>query len=170
VVGSDRFTGEWVYRQLTERYRAQRVSVKCFQPSMKLHSKERDGSQLRRTYDRAQTPMQRLIASGAVPLQRQQERLRITEALDPLRLLAQLEPLQKALWRHAVTPTPEQSEALTPLRFSAHQCPEETVPVDGLPHTPPSLLKKERKKRSQRTGGPHVGEHVKIPLKASGRK
>jgi len=121
---------------------------------MKLQSKERDGSKLRRTYDRAQTPMQRLVASSAVSSQKQQELLRITEALDPLRLLTQLEQLQKALW-HAVTLTSEQSEALTPLRFSVHQCTEETVPVDGLPHTPPSLLKRERKKRSQRTGRPH---------------
>ena len=155
VVGYDRFTGELAYRQLTELYRALRVYVNCFQPSMKLQSKERDGSKLRRTYDRAQTPMQRLVASSAVSSQKQQELLRITEALDPLRLLTQLEQLQKALWRHAVTLTSEQSEALTPLRFSVHQCTEETVPVDGLPHTPPSLLKRERKKRSQRTGRPH---------------
>jgi hypothetical protein len=155
VVGYDRFAGELAYRQLTELYRALRVYVNCFQPSMKLQSKERTGSTLRRTYDQAQTPMQRLSASAAVAPHKRQELLQITEALDPLRLLAQLEQLQKALWRHAITPTSEQLEALTPLPFSVGQCTEEKVPVDGLPHTPPSLLKKERKKRSRRTGRPH---------------
>ena len=164
VVGYDRFAGELAYRQLTELYRALRVYVNCFQPSMKLQSKERNGSKLRRTYDQAQTPMQRLSASGAVAPHKRQELLQITEALDPLRLLAQLEQLQKALWRHAITPTSEQSEALTPLQFSVGQCTEEKVPVDGLPHTPPSLLKKERKKRSQRTGRPHDWQTRKDPF------
>src|SRR5215467_6336329 len=88
--------------QLTELYRALRVYVNCFQPSMKLQAKERDGSKVRRSYDQAQTPMQRLLASGVIPLKKQHELLRITQALDPLRLLTQLEHLQQALWRHAV--------------------------------------------------------------------
>jgi hypothetical protein len=96
VVGYDRFVGEFPYRQLTELYRALRVYVNCFQPSMKLQTKERDGSKVRRTYDQAQTPMQRLLASDALSTQKQQELLRITEALDPLRLLMQLEQLQRA--------------------------------------------------------------------------
>jgi hypothetical protein len=91
VVGYDRFTGEFAYRQLTELYRALRVYVNCFQPSMKLQTKLREGSKVRRTYDQAQTPMQRLVASGALPANKQHELLRITEALDPLRLLQQLE-------------------------------------------------------------------------------
>jgi len=102
VVGYDRFTGELAYRQLTELYRALRVYVNCFQPSMKLHTKQREGSKVRRTYDRAQTPMQRLLASDAVPPNKQQELLQVTQALDPLRLLGQLEQLQKALFHAPV--------------------------------------------------------------------
>ncbi len=152
VVGYDRFTGELAYRQLTELYRALRVYVNCFQPSMKLQAKERDGSKVRRTYDQAQTPMQRLLASGAIPLKKQQELLRITEALDPLRLLTQLEHLQKALWRHAVA-----SEVVHPtsaLQFEVRQCTEEKIPVDGIPGTPPSLLKHARKRKYQKSGRP----------------
>jgi hypothetical protein len=104
VVGYDRFVGELAYRQLAELYRALRVYVNGFQPSMKLQTKERDGSKVRRTYDRAQTPMQRLLASAVLPPHKQHELLRISEAVDPLRLLTQLEHLQKALWRHAVKP------------------------------------------------------------------
>jgi Integrase core domain len=147
VVGYDCFAGELTYRQLTELYRALRVYVNCFQPSMKLQTKEREGSKVRRTYDQAQTPMQRLLASGVLAPKKQQELLRITEALDPLRLLTQLEHLQKALWRHAITSSSERPETLAPLQFSVEQCTQEKVPTDGLPHTPPSLLKRERKKK-----------------------
>jgi hypothetical protein len=164
VVGYDRFAGELAYRQLTELYRALRVYVNCFQPSMKLQTKERDGSKVRRTYDQAQTPMQRLLASGLLSAQKQQELLRITEALDPLRLLAQLEQLQKALWRHALTSSSDHAEAPAPLQFSVQQCAEEKLPADGIPHTPPSLLKQERKKRYQKTGRPHDWRTRKDPF------
>ena len=96
VVGYDRFSGELAYRQLTELYRALRVYVNCFQPSMKLQTKQREGSKVRRTYDQAQTPLQRLLASGVLSAKKQQELLRITQALDPLRLLQQLEHLRDA--------------------------------------------------------------------------
>jgi hypothetical protein len=43
VVGYDRLVGEHAYRQLIELYRALRLYVNCFQPSMKLLSKQRDG-------------------------------------------------------------------------------------------------------------------------------
>lgn len=103
VVGSDRFTGEIASRHLTEWDRARRIGVNCFQPSMKRTSKEREGRNVRRTSDQAQTPMQRLLAFGALSAHKQQELRRITEALDPLRLLRQLEQVPKALWRDAVT-------------------------------------------------------------------
>lgn len=163
VVGYDRFVGEFAYRQLTELYRALRVYVNCFQPSMKLTSKERDGSKVRRTYDHAQTPMQRLLACGTLSARKQQELQRITQALDPLRLLTQLEQLQKALWRHAVTPSAERPEASAPLQFSIQGCTEEQVPADGIPHTP-SLLKQERKRKYQKTGRPHDWRTRKDPF------
>ena len=97
VIGYDRFVGEPAYRQLTELYRALRLYVNCFQPSMKLQSKQREGSKVRRIYDQAQTPLQRLAASHALPEEKQQELERVAQALDPLRLLHQLEHLQKAL-------------------------------------------------------------------------
>jgi hypothetical protein len=131
---------------------------------MKLASKERDGSKVRRTYDQAQTPMQRLLASGILPEAKQQELLRIAQALDPMRLLTQLEHLQKALWRHAVTSATESAESAAPLRFSVQAVTEEKVPIDGIPHTPPSLLKKERKKKHQKTGRPHDWRTRKDPF------
>jgi hypothetical protein len=164
VVGYDRFAGEPTYRQLTELYRALRVYVNCFQPSMKLQTKEREGSKVRRTYDQAQTPMQRLLASGVLSSKKQQELLRITEALDPLRLLQQLEHLQKALWRHVVKLEAEKPEDLAPLSFSVSLCTEERVPASGIPGTPPSLLKQQRKRKYQKTGRPRDWRTRKDPF------
>jgi hypothetical protein len=164
VVGYDRFTGELAYRQLTELYRALRVYVNCFQPSMKLQAKQREGSKVHRTYDQAQTPMQRLLASGTVSAKKQHELQRITEALDPLRLLQQLEYLQKALWRHAVTSSPSSPAPASPLQFSVKQCTEEKVPADGIPGTPPSLLKQQRKRKYQKSGRPRDWRTRKDPF------
>jgi hypothetical protein len=69
VVGYDRFVGEYAYRQLTELYRALRLYANCFQPSMKLLSKQRDGKQVRCVYDPAKTPLQRLLQSGVLSVQ-----------------------------------------------------------------------------------------------------
>src|SRR6266496_2446884 len=156
VVGYDRLVGELAYRQLTELYRALRLYVNCFQPRVLLQTKQREGSKLRRTYDEAQTPMQRLLASGALPSNKQQELLAITGALDPLRLLQQLEHLQKALWRHAVLPQAAASQASSStLPFSVKECAEGKIPADGIAGTPPSLLKQERRRRYQKSGRPH---------------
>src|SRR5439155_20934251 len=86
------------------------------------------------------------------------------EVLDLLRLLTQLEQLQKALWRHAITPSSEGARAAAPLRFSVQQCTEEQVPTDGIPHTPPPLLKQQRKKKYQKTGRPHDWRTRKDPF------
>src|SRR5437660_11649187 len=64
VVGYDRLVGEQAYRQLTELYRALRLYVNCFQPSMKLLSKQRDGKKVLCVYDPAKTPLQRLLTTS----------------------------------------------------------------------------------------------------------
>jgi len=48
VVGYDRLVGELAYRQLTELYRALRLYVNCYQPSMKLLAKQRNGKKVHR--------------------------------------------------------------------------------------------------------------------------
>src|SRR5438445_6139641 len=102
LVGYDRLVGEHAYRQLTELYRALRLYVNCFQPSMKLLSKQREGKKVRCVYDPAKTPLQRLLESGVLPAQKQQELTEVAQALDPIRLFHQLEQLQQAVFRCAV--------------------------------------------------------------------
>jgi hypothetical protein len=126
LVGYDRFEGERAYRQLAELYRGVRLYINFFQPSMKLKTKHRDGSKVRCTYDTAQTPFQRLRASlDTDALKRLQA---IFQALDPVRLLRQIETLQDALWKYAVLPTTETSEkhpeteTQPEVRFTANAC------------------------------------------------
>ncbi len=106
VVGYDRLVGEHTYRQLTELYRALRLYVNCFQPSMKLLSKQREGKTVRCVYDPAKTPLQRLLQSGVLPAQMQQELTEVARALDPIRLFHQLEQLQQAVFHCAVNGSP----------------------------------------------------------------
>jgi hypothetical protein len=110
--------------------------------------------------------MQRLLASDAVPSNKQQELLRVTQALDPLRLLRQLEQLQKALFQHAVKPgaISPSLEGSSTLPFSVKLVTSEQVPADGIPGTAPSLLKKERRRRYQRSGRPHDWRTRKDPF------
>ena len=67
-----------------------RLYVNFFQPSMKLRTKTRTGSRVRRTYGPAQTPFQRVLASGVLDASTQRRLTAVYRALDPVRLLHQL--------------------------------------------------------------------------------
>jgi hypothetical protein len=144
LVGYDRFEGERAYRQLGELYRAVRLYVNFFQPSMKLQAKQRSGGRTQRRYDAAQTPYQRLVAAGVLAPEQQARLAAIFAALDPVRLLQQLETLQDALWRHAIVPMSagaaggEPSPAIA-VRFDVHRCglaTDATLPEDRAAATP----------------------------------
>jgi hypothetical protein len=157
LVGYDRFEGERAYRQLAELYRGVRLYINFFQPSMKLKTKHREGSKVRCTYDTAQTPFQRLRASlDTEGLKRLQA---IFQALDPVRLLRQIETLQDALWKHAALPTADRSEQQhetglkTELRFTVSACGsqlgENAQTIMGNPLTRPGERKKRRYHRAK---------------------
>src|SRR6202035_633287 len=121
---------EHAYRQLTELYRALRLYVNCFQPSMKLLSKQREGKKVRYIYDPAKTPLQRLLQSGVPPAEMQQELTEVAQALDPIFLFQQLEQLQQAVFRCAVGCSPFISSLPSaPLRvFSVERCTAGKLP------------------------------------------
>ena len=134
-VGYDRFEGERAYRQLVELYRALRLYINFFQPSMKLLSKHRDGSKVQRKYEPAQTPLQRLLAAHVLTAEAGARLQAVYRSLDPVRLLQQIVVLQDALWHLAVIPasaaaTADQAASATPeTRFNRAACglgPERT--------------------------------------------
>ena len=154
VIGYDRMVGEHAYRQLTELYRALRLYVNCFQPSMKLLAKQREGKKVRYVYDLAKTPLQRLLLSGVLSAQKQQELLEVAQALDPIRLFQQLEQLQQALFRCAVGYFPfVPGLPSAPLRvFSVERCVTGTLPAERSVPDPSATLhtlyrEQERRKR-----------------------
>jgi len=157
VAGYDRFVGEHAYRQLAELYRALRLYMNCFQPSMKLLSKHREGKKVRYVYDPAKTPLQRLLLSGILSVEKQHELNAVVQSLDPLRLLEQLVQLQRSLFRYTVEGNPFISHTLSlPIHaFSVEQCTTEVAPVEvSLPDSPAGLaaLYQEQEKRKRVLG------------------
>jgi hypothetical protein len=123
IVGYDRFSGLRAYRQLGQLYRAVRLYVNFFQPSLKLRTKQRVGSQVHRTYHPAQTPFQRLVATDVLSSGDRERLDAIYHALDPVRLLHQVQALQDALWRHAVLAPPAPTrDAHAEVRFDLQAC------------------------------------------------
>ena len=86
--------GNMQARQLTELYRALRLYGNCFQPSMKLQSKQREGKKVRSFFDPVKAPLQRSLLSGVLPAQKQQELIEVAYALDPIRLFQQAEAIE----------------------------------------------------------------------------
>lgn len=133
VVGHGRLVGEQAYQQLDELYRALHWYVNCFQPSMKLVSKQIEGRKIYRHYDAAKTPLQRVLLCGVLSSHQQQALQVIAKAFDPLRLFQQVEQLQQATFRCEAgkssasqpTPTPEL------LPFDLAGCVVELVLLDA---------------------------------------
>lgn len=129
VVGYDRCAGEHAYQRLTELYRALRQYVNSFQPRVLLLSKQREGKKVRYVYDPAKTPLQRLLLSGVLSAQKQQELTEVAHALDSVRLFQQLELLQQSVFRCAVgIPSVFSNTSSAPVRvFSVEYCTMKTV-------------------------------------------
>jgi hypothetical protein len=97
--------------------------VSFFQPSLKLRVKGRTDGRLRRTYDRALTPFRRLVASEVVDPEHAARYEGIFKALDPVRLLRQIEQLQDALWRTAAaTAASEDADPPPEVPFDVGAC------------------------------------------------
>jgi hypothetical protein len=104
AVGYVRLEGVQAYHQLRVVYRALRLVVNCFQPSFKLQASTPSGDRMRRIYDVARTPLQRLLASGMLSDDRQHELSERVQQIDPLLLSAHLDALRYALLCHAHLP------------------------------------------------------------------
>ena len=99
-VGYDRYVGTATLRKLEALYQALRLYVNFFQPVQKLVAKERVGSKVKKRYDKAKTPYQRVLASEQVSEKSKQSLREQYMRLNPAALLRQIETLQEDLWRH----------------------------------------------------------------------
>ena len=112
LIGYDRFASKAAYAQLTRVYALARLHVNFFQPVQKLLSKTRRGAHVRRLYDQARTPYQRLCAAGILPAAKRQELEALYQSLNPLQLRRQLERELERLWAMAA-PDPHRPEGDT---------------------------------------------------------
>ena len=123
LVGYDRFTSHAAYAQLQRVYRLARLHVNFFQPVEKLVTKTRQGERTHRVYDRAQTPYQRLCATGVLTPETHRELNALYDSLNPLHLRRQLERELDRLWALAA-PDPQ-------------RLPREIDPATSLPTSRP---------------------------------
>lgn len=98
-VGYSRYTGDADCALLNQLYEVLNVYVNFFLPSMKCIAKTRVGGKVRRRYDKACTPYQRVLASTAVAEDIKQQ-LRATYAtLNPAELMRAIMRLQLRLFK-----------------------------------------------------------------------
>lgn len=98
IIGYDRYEGELAKIKLTELYSVLRLYVNYFQPSLKLKSKMRDGSQVSKRYDPAKTPAQRLLINSELSHELKNGIESQYKILDPVALLQKIESLQSEFW------------------------------------------------------------------------
>ena len=70
MIGYDRYEGEAALEQLNQVYEILRLWTNHWQPVMKLVGKDRVGAKLRKRYDVARTPYQRLRETRGMTLPR----------------------------------------------------------------------------------------------------
>ena len=100
-IGYQRFSSKPAFAALQDGYRSLRLTVNFFQPVQKLVQTVRTGAKVRKSYDQAQTPYRRLLASGALASAEHNRLERFYLLLHPLRLKAQTEQALRRLWDNA---------------------------------------------------------------------
>ena len=99
LVGYDRYEGLVAYRKLDALYEVLHWYINCFQPVMKLTTKQRVGSKVKKRYDTAKTPYQRVLDSDQVADEIKQRLREQYQSLNPAALRRTIETLQDALWQ-----------------------------------------------------------------------
>jgi hypothetical protein len=168
LVGYDRFEGSRAYQQLGELYQVIRLYVNFFQPSMKLIFKQRKGSRVRKKYDLAQTPYQRLVSSNILDEEKYRYLNDFYLALDPVQLLKQLEILQDAFWQHAILERPKVRLAsrciAQPEHVTANLTEEQKSPEKAGIEEEVKKQKKRRYRRTAKTRAPRTWRTRKDPF------
>ena len=102
LLGWDRYDSPSALEALNDLYRNElRLMMNLYQPTVKLESKVRVGSRLRRHYSPAQTPLDRLLTHTEVDLHKAQELQKLRETLDPFELSKAIERKLQRIYRLA---------------------------------------------------------------------
>ena len=101
LVGYDRFASRPALAALQQLYRLLRLQLNFFRPVRKLASKQRHGGRVRKRYDAAQTPFQRVLAADVLTTPRRRALEAQFAALDPIALARDIQRTLATLWRLA---------------------------------------------------------------------
>jgi len=101
TVGYQRFDTAAELMVLQQLYATLRLYTNFFQPTMKLKSKERFGSRVKKSYHAPQTPYQRVLACAEVTLADKKKLQRQYRLLNPAALKRELDKQRKELFRLA---------------------------------------------------------------------
>ena len=103
AVGYQRCDTDQQLQLLNQLYEPLDLYTNFFQPSMKLQSKERQGARVKKKYDKARTPYQRLLDSSFIKEETKQQLRARYHLLNPAQLKRQIERLQRKLLATAVS-------------------------------------------------------------------
>ena len=106
TVGYQRFDTTAELMVLKQLYTTLRLYTNFFQPTMKLKSKERCGSRVKKRYQAPQTPYQRVLACAEVSGADKKKLQRQYKALNPAALKRELDKQRKELFRLATRKRP----------------------------------------------------------------
>lgn len=106
TVGYQRFDTTAELLVLKQLYLTLRLYTNFFQPTMKLKSKERFGSRVKKTYEAPQTPYQRVLDCASVSPTDKQKLKRQYKQLNPAALKRELDKLRKHLFALATRKKP----------------------------------------------------------------
>ena len=97
-IGYHRYSSRAALEALTAVHARLRPYVNFFHPVRKLLSKARHGARVLKRYDRAQTPYQRLLASGVLTPEHSAALTAESQRLNPVQLRTELQTRLDALW------------------------------------------------------------------------
>lgn len=105
LLGWDRYDSPSALEALNDLYRNElHLMMNLYQPTVKLETKVRVGSRLRRRYSPAQTPLDRLLTHTEVDLQQAEQLRQLRETLDPFELSKAIERKLQRIYQLANSP------------------------------------------------------------------
>jgi len=94
VLGYQRFDTEEVFSLMKKLYRGPlRLYINFFQPSVKCIEKKRVGSKIKKIYDIAKTPYERILAHPKISDAAKEKLTQLFETLDPFKLRKEIDAL-----------------------------------------------------------------------------
>ncbi len=131
LVGYDRYQSKAAQQALEDLYQLVRLHVNFFQPTCKLLGSQRQGAKVRKQFDRAQTPYQRLLAAGALSPLQQEALASYYPYLNPAQLVRQIEQAQQALWKLAAPDPRSEAEARIIAQLDAQASQPSNLPTQS---------------------------------------